>query len=411
MSRRTLLTGGGNTAPVIVDPPGPSTPATRVLHVADWAGNLGPPNPSTGTRTGQTIHTARLAATNLRLVYGVGQSPSSTIAVRVKVNSGAFVPVTWGGASSASFTTDYDRKTSDPIAVTVTPGDTITIRALYTGTSQTFGGSNRSGTNGTNEGLVSGDVLTGTWPTSGVTAGAPCPNLILGDVALETPRTWLQSGDSIVTLGFLDQALSGRAWISFAVYGEALTAYGSGSWLERYGPTPYGYATHAIVEYGTNDLGQPYSGGATPDAATVLANYKSRVVDWWLTLANSGIKVYQTTLTPGTTSTDGFATTANQTAQAYNVVRVPANDWFRDGAPLAGLAPAATGTTDPTAIRAGQPGHPLKGVIEVADSVETARNSGKWKSPGYTYDGSHPTALGTTTMADAVSSWLTANGL
>lgn len=230
--------------------------------------------------------------------------------------------------------------------------------------------------------------------------------MILGDVVSQNPQTWLQAGDSIVTIGFLDAALQGRAWANFALYGEAMTAVGEGIWLARYGPTPYTYATHAIVEYGTNDLGQPYAGGATPNAAATLATYKARLLNLWGLFSNSGLKTYQTTLTPGSTSTDGYATLANQTPQTYNPIRVLANDWFRDGAPLTGSVPADTGSTDPTVVRVGQPGHPLKGIVEVADSVESSRNSGKWKSPNYTDDGSHPTATGTAAMASAVSTWL-----
>jgi lysophospholipase L1-like esterase len=41
--------------------------------------------------------------------------------------------------------------------------------------------------------------------------------------------------------------------------------------------------------------------------------------------------------------------------------------------------------------------------FETADTVETTRNSGKWKSPGYTADGTHPSATGHAAMAGAVT--------
>lgn len=48
-----------------------------------------------------------------------------------------------------------------------------------------------------------------------------------------------------------------------------------------------------------------------------------------------------------------------------------------------------------TADRAGEVGHPLHAVFDVADIFETARNSGRWKTDGtagkWTADGIHPT--------------------
>lgn len=106
-------------------------------------------------------------------------------------------------------------------------------------------------------------------------------------------------------------------------------------------------------------------------------------------------KAYYGTVVPRTTSTDGWLTTAGQTVTVNEAVRVANNNWLRDGAPIdntTGL-PVAVGTSSSTASRtaylsvagavvtpaSGSVTHPLAAVFELADSVETARNSGLWK--------------------------------
>ncbi len=114
-----------------------------------------------------------------------------------------------------------------------------------------------------------------------------------------------------------------------------------------------------ISQLGTNDIGN----GNSFD--TILNN----LLALWQSIANLGIKVYPTTFTPRTTSTDAWATTTNQTVGANEVVRVQINDFIRS-----------------------TPG-PCSGFLEVADIAEAARNSGKWKVTGgaWTSDGVHTT--------------------
>lgn len=82
-----------------------------------------------------------------------------------------------------------------------------------------------------------------------------------------------------------------------------------------------GYVDRLICQYGRNDI----SAGAS--LATVQAEAQST----WAPYLAAGIKVWQTTITPQTTSTDGWATTANQTvaSSAAETVRVQFNAWIR----------------------------------------------------------------------------------
>jgi hypothetical protein len=97
------------------------------------------------------------------------------------------------------------------------------------------------------------------------------------------------------------------------------------------------------------------------------------ILEWnyWL---GSGLKVFETTCTPVSTSTDGFETLSNQTTASCNAVRVQLNDWLRTNS-----FPGVT-------------------VIDLASMVESSLDSGLWNVNGtsnfMTTDGLHPNASG-----------------
>jgi hypothetical protein len=70
----------------------------------------------------------------------------------------------------------------------------------------------------------------------------------------------------------------------------------------------------------------------SPTFTSVATN----LVSVWRRLADRGMKVMQTTITPFTTSTDSFTTTGNQTiaTDRSSSVRLTINDWIRAGAHL-----------------------------------------------------------------------------
>lgn len=118
------------------------------------------------------------------------------------------------------------------------------------------------------------------------------------------------------------------------------------------------YATNVISNYGTNDL----SGGLTAMKANLLV-----LADWYI---SRGIKFYQCTLFPKTTSTDGWITTANQTVTAQESIRTGFNDWLRDN--------SVTGFKS-------QAGGLLVDVIDITQYIEVnsantiTTNGGLWK--------------------------------
>lgn len=163
--------------------------------------------------------------------------------------------------------------------------------------------------------------------------------------------------------------------------------------------------THAVLLHGTNDA----------VTGTSVATMQGYLLTEWRLFWERGIKVYGCTLPPETTSTDNWATLANQTlvsswALAGRVTQL--NAWIMDGAPI-NLSDWVAGTSTPLAvgattdaIRAGSTSHPLFGVLDVGGALTDAA-TGKWRVTGsafgYTTDGIHPNALGHSTMRGVLS--------
>lgn len=153
--------------------------------------------------------------------------------------------------------------------------------------------------------------------------------------------------------------------------------------------------THGIWEYGVNDL----NGGRT------LAQLQADCLTGCTEQSSiNGLKMFVTTLTPWTTSTDAWATLANQTVTSWEASRVAYNTWVRAGLPIDPTTKAAVAVGTGGALVAGQLGHPVMGYFEIADRAESARNSGKWRVDAGqpTADGIHPGATVSAQMALAI---------
>lgn len=127
----------------------------------------------------------------------------------------------------------------------------------------------------------------------------------------------------------------------------------------------------------------------------------------WTMLDNRGVRVVAFTVTPRSSSTDNWATTANQTTSGGNSTsRNPYNQWLRAGAPIHPTTKAAVTIGTVGALLAGQSGHPVAQIVDVCPAVETAQDSGIWKATGsafgYAVDGTHPSALAHQAMAAIV---------
>ena len=228
----------------------------------------------------------------------------------------------------------------------------------------------------------------------------PMPSAILGlPASPEAVRSLALVGDSL-NMGYLDAVLD--------FHQKGFLARGAEYEDVRYRRIPQGgdrlqfwsasnaakrialaqTATSVIISLGSNDV----ANGRT------LAQLQADSVATWTALGAKGAKVFQCTITPKTTSTDGWATKANQTPVfAAGGVRDTYNDWLRTG---------ASTTINGVTVTVGMSGHPLTGVIDASPAVEDTTDSHYWKSPGWTTDGGHPTAQGYDALALKVRPWM-----
>lgn len=137
--------------------------------------------------------------------------------------------------------------------------------------------------------------------------------------------------------------------LQFSKNGLATNAIRNGSFAQT--RQLFRFADVALIELGVVNMG---AAGMTEETQQL-----------WDDLDAIGLRVWQTTITPRSTSTDGWATIENQTASNLSSTTT-FNEWVR---------------TTPT---------PLTGYIEVANTVSSDVNSGIWKA-GWTTDGLHPT--------------------
>ena len=173
--------------------------------------------------------------------------------------------------------------------------------------------------------------------------------------------------------GYIERGLQNRFGFSnWGVSNEFVSQFNptpNAEWVYRKRLLDYIPFNAAIIEYPINDI----KGGRTP--AETRTNMKALISF----LRTKGVQViYLCTVTPVTTSTDNWATVSNQTVTQHEAARVAHNNDVRNGY------------------------YEVEGYFEVADLVETARDSGMWKA-GYTTDGIHPVSAGVNEMKKAVN--------
>jgi hypothetical protein len=244
------------------------------------------------------------------------------------------------------------------------------------------------------EGMYAGPAFTSqvnaTGPMTAPSGGAAAPGMltpfaVLGRYTVAMP-TLCDIGDSI-SAGIDDTAiaeaqgqLAGHGYVGRAAYNSASAGIypvfrlgiagdraDDGGYVQRAGF--FRYCTHGVAGWGVNDI-------QSESASMALSNLKTA---WTLMHANGIQYIYQTTLTPRTTSTDGWATDANQTAYDSN---------FAPGGPRDQLN---------ALIRAAVGANFLTDYIDVAAQVQASDNIDIWLTNGThgycTSDGLHP--LGT----------------
>jgi hypothetical protein len=336
----------------------------------------------------KTRHFARANVTAFKIGYpnwyvndslvetGNGGTATITAAIEYPIG-GTITQVKWSGASSTTVASGAQSALSDWINLTIPSGDAFIVRTYFSNPSgiliyQTTGEVQLDTANGeqarrssgalTDETMNAGAYVSGSSTTDGygpnvLVAMISTPSVcILGDSRQQGIQdTYV--GDSSTDKGEVARSIGPY----FPYINMGKSALGAGNFVSSHTRqlALSAYCSHIVCALGFNDL----SGQALP-VATVQASI--------LTIAGyfPTKPFFQCTLPPKTTSTDSWATTANQTSTA-GVPNVHIfNNWVRAGG-LAGI----------------------DGYFEFADTAEGTRDSGKWIANGtanyYTADGLH----------------------
>ncbi|WP_202866421.1 SGNH/GDSL hydrolase family protein [Cohnella sp. AR92] len=201
-----------------------------------------------------------------------------------------------------------------------------------------------------------------------------------------------------LSYGFMQMAVNaaGGSWIDLGGNGESLedvvmnNGYVSTYVSDRFSFLPY--CTHAMIEYGVNDINSPHNQGST--AISSITNLYQTLISG---IKNAGVKVYSCVPGVSTSSTDSFSTVANQTPTAANFklranggneVWGDLNRWLHGSS-----VQTVSGSVIPAPIG-------LDAVFDTGIIVTTSKTNGDpvWKA-SYTNDGIHPNSTAHPLMA------------
>jgi hypothetical protein len=313
----------------------------------------------TGHFARSSISSLKIAAANFD-VGGVNIGASATVTASIEYPQGTCTQIKFGGGATATIANN-SYALSDYVNVSIPSGAKFWIRQFYQNANGTLAVSNHNdnanmgdalnrAASGLSDQTVSCDAVSNVSsaniypPAAIISRTAQSSVCVIGDsIAFGQGDTYSNSSGDLgsidrsigPTYGYIDSSITGDTAQHFA--GNPQPAVISLA----------AYCSHVIVEYGHNDI------YVNSDSLGTLEGFLTTSYG----LFTGGQIIGQTTLTPTTTSTDGWATTTNQTIVAGNTTRVSFND----------------------ALRAGTFG-PTGGFLEMANPVETAQDSGIWKA-------------------------------
>jgi hypothetical protein len=346
----------------------------------------------------RSLHTAAVSITALQLVFAnwyinitadVAGGTSATYTASIEYPAGSFTPVKFSGASSGVAASGATL-VSDSTAVSIPAGASFFVRnyrvhaagsfkAPYTSWGATFNQSAGDACTHGSGSAVTDQTLGGTvvnttayWmaPPVAIIGTTNLPSyLVIGDSRITGFNTVLgQQTDTNPCTGELSPSLfnAGIGFIASGLPSDTAAYWAAGDY-----PLSQGLATYTsdvISNHSINDLNN------SGTAAQLLANQQTlRSVNF------AGKRYWICTLAPYTTSSDSYATLANQTVVSSNAQRIAYN----------------------TAVRAGVPS--MFGYLDIASRVESSLNSGFWKVNGTanyaTADGLHESPNATALIA------------
>jgi hypothetical protein len=308
-----------------------------------------------------------------------------TVAYGIEYPVGTFTRITWGGAASVTVAAGATAA-SDVVPIAIPNGAVFFIRRYQTSTScsvhttspgaaahvsdiangEAFASSTTS--------IIADLSVGGTIINYGGNDVIGRPAAIFGPTTAPSFYIW---GDSIPKgaadtpsgtsgdLGEIARAIGPYfGYINGGVNGQSANSFSNNlANHARQIALAKAYTSHLLSQMGTNDF-------ANSETAATVEGYLQTC---WNAFGYSANRIYQSTIIPETTSSDSFATLANQTVNVGNTNRIAFNDLLRAGS-VSGI----------------------QGYFEFADAVESSRNSGKWIVNGTanyaTADGTHPSA-------------------
>ncbi len=284
-------------------------------------------SPGTALSTTYRIqHVIPYACSSIRLEYGnfnitsagTESSPGNTITVSAALEYDEYsYQLTFGGQTSVSIAPGQ-LVTSDPLKISIPAGTTVFSRTCpsvsktglkwpYTTVGQSTDGMSAVNTNATLQegGLQYGannQYVYGPSAMLGTISGTG------GSVALVGDSIMQGVGDIAYENGFGVRALNNE--VPFIRMAEPGTT--AAEWANSNNTTDRmslaSHVNYVVCNLGTNDLG-----------SSTVSQIESNLTTLWNRFNNMGIKVYQTTLTPKTYSTDNWLSNTNQTPYGINI--------------------------------------------------------------------------------------------
>lgn len=307
-------------------------------------------------------------------IADIGLGASATITASVEYPAATFTQVTFS-ASATGTILDIGILLSDYLTVNIPFGATFWVRTFWHNTAGCLYNAWQNSFLGEATALsatvISDQTMSGTITNSGSFSYPPIA--ILG---ITRTASVIIVGDSIgagyndtedssasatgynAKIGLVARSLGTTPFLNLSVAAESANNFLTDATARKL-LIPKG--SSLITQLGTNDVA-----GLTP--AQLLAKLQAI----WA-LASSGQKLYQTTITPNTSTSDGWTSGAGQTPAASNSTRITFN-------------------TNVRAILSGATGY-----YDLDSAVESSLNSGLWifsPSPPYTGDGLHPNTAG-----------------
>jgi lysophospholipase L1-like esterase len=369
----------------------------RSLIISPYVGQVATrchiPNVQSGVTNSimsRTAHVASDSITSLQLRFPgyrvtagaeTGTTSVTTFTASIEYPANTFTQVKWASSTSTTAVVSGMTPLSDSVSVNIPNGSTFWVRNFAATAGGTGGGlvstqmtalSTIRWSAGGDASIFTNAVGTDTTMSGTITHGGIDAFIFpLCIVSTTINPSFILYGDSRTIGAGMDPDSNGNCGqltVPLGVKYGYINAGVSGDQLRQFNASCVNrrqlaqYCSHVINAYGRNDADSTLGNRA---GSAILQD----AILFGKLFANKPL--IAATVTGKTTSTDSWATVANQTLTANEVAGTQAFNNLIRSTPL-----------------------PYKHVLDIAYAQEDISNTGKWKAPGRTTDGLHATATG-----------------